>query len=160
MLDRLIAGAAAGAVGTAALNLTTYLDILVRGRPPSSVPKQTARRLTEMAGVETGQQQERAEHRLTGIGALLGYATGIGIGAAWGLASPLLGRPSPPTAGLVLGAAAMAASDLPATAVGASDPRGWGLRGWLADLVPHAAYGLCTALAFSALAPRRRWPFG
>ena len=35
---RLLAGIAAGAAGTTALNATTYLDMALRGRPASRTP--------------------------------------------------------------------------------------------------------------------------
>jgi len=40
--DALIAGAAAGAAGKAALDLTSYVDLLVRRRPASNVPAKVA----------------------------------------------------------------------------------------------------------------------
>jgi hypothetical protein len=58
----------------------------------------------------------------------------------------------PPVAvGLAVGAAAMAATDTGATVAGAADPRQWSGAEWLADIVPHAVYGLTTALAFDRL---------
>jgi hypothetical protein len=44
-----------------------------------------------------------------------------------------------------------AATDTAATAARVTDPRAWGWSGWLADAVPHAAYGVATALAFDRL---------
>jgi hypothetical protein len=46
----------------------------------------------------------------------------------------------------------MAASDLPATALGLTDPRSWGAAGWVSDLLPHLAYGIATATVYEALA--------
>jgi hypothetical protein len=46
----------------------------------------------------------------------------------------------------------MAASDVPIAATGASDPRTWGVSGWLSDLIPHLVYGLVTAATFDAIA--------
>ena len=43
-----------------------------------------------------------------------------------------------------------------ATALGITDPRGWDRSAWAADLLPHLAYGLATALTFDALADGRR----
>lgn len=65
---------------------------------------------------------------------------------------PLIGRMSIPLAGLALGAAAMASSDVPATITGATNPKTWGAAGWVADIIPHAIYGLVTAMAFEAYA--------
>jgi hypothetical protein len=41
------------------------------------------------------------------------------------------------------------------TAQGLTDPREWGLEGWLADVVPHAAYGLAAAAALRAVTGAR-----
>jgi hypothetical protein len=38
MLEEALWGAAAGAVGTVALDVSTYVDMAVRGRPASEVP--------------------------------------------------------------------------------------------------------------------------
>ena len=46
MLRETLTGTAAGAVGTVALNVTTYADMAIRGRPPSSVPAEVAGKLT------------------------------------------------------------------------------------------------------------------
>jgi hypothetical protein len=46
----------------------------------------------------------------------------------------------------------MASSDAPAVKLGVTNPAEWGTSGWLADLVPHLAYGLVTAAVYEALA--------
>ncbi len=145
-------GLAAGATGTVALNVATYADIAIRGRPSSGTPAKVAGTLAESTGINLAPNgnAETAEHRKSGIGALMGYVTGLGIGAAYGVVRPRLAGASIPLAGAVLGLAAMAASDVPATVTGATDPRTWGTSGWLADLIPHLAYGVVTALAFEA----------
>ena len=61
---------------------------------------------------------------------------------------------SKPGAGIVLGLAAMAVSDVPATALGVTDPRGWGLDSWASDTIPHLAYGLVAAVSYDALDAR------
>jgi hypothetical protein len=48
----MLAGAAAGAAGTTALNAVTYLDMAIRGRPASSVPDQAVRTIGGKLGVE------------------------------------------------------------------------------------------------------------
>jgi hypothetical protein len=52
--------------------------------------------------------------------------------------------------GVALGAAAMAAADLPPILTATTNPREWGTSGWLADIVPHLAYGFVTAMAYEA----------
>ncbi|MGH2485996.1 MAG: hypothetical protein ACRDHE_08300 [Ktedonobacterales bacterium] len=159
--NSVLRGAAAGAAGTVALNIATYMDMAIRGRASSDVPAQVAGALTQAVGLDPQAKQDgqrpvsdeekaKAKQRLSGLGALMGYATGLGVGALYGLARPHLARVSWPLAGLALGAAAMAGSDVPATVTGATDPRGWGASGWLSDIVPHVLYGLVTVVAYDA----------
>ena len=163
MLRHLLRGTAAGATGTAALNIATYLDIAIRGRAASEVPEKVAGTIAQSVGIPleaeangksnaSDEQQEQAQHRLTGLGALMGYATGLGVGALYGLTRPLLKRTPLPLMGVALGAAAMATSDIPATLTGATDPKTWGASGWAADIIPHAIYGLVTVIAYEAYA--------
>jgi xanthosine utilization system XapX-like protein len=158
MRKPLLWGIAAGAVGTIALDIVGYLDMLVRARPASSTPAEVAGALAERAGVELaadGNDSESAGNRRSGLGALLGYGVGLGVGAAYGLLRslrPAPRRPWPAVAGL--GLVAMAASDLPATALGVTDPRSWGAAGWASDVLPHLAYGVATATVYEALAGR------
>jgi hypothetical protein len=161
MLGEALLGTAAGAVGTVALNAVTYDDMMVRGRPASSVPSQVAGQLIEKAGIDLSTQSEEqggptAQNRQSGLGALQGFAVGLGIGAVYGLVRrPSLGDVSKVRAGTVLCLAAMVASDGPAVALGVTDPRQWDLNSWLSDIVPHLAYGLATALSYDALARNR-----
>lgn len=155
---RMLLGAVAGALGTVAIDVATYLDMSVRGRPPSDVPARVAGTVADALGADLGDAQT-APHRRSGIGALLGYANGLATGVLLGLVSPLLGRLPTPLASVVVGGAAMAGSDVPVTTLGVSDPRTWGTSGWLADIGPHLVYGLVTVAAFRWLNGRmsRRW---
>ncbi|OII60985.1 hypothetical protein, partial [Streptomyces sp. CC77] len=116
-------GLLAGATGTVVLNLVTYGDMAWRGRPSSGMPAETADRLAGHAGIELGDGEEKAS-REEAAGALLGYVAGLGTGLLYGL---LRGRRDRAVwlTGPLLAAAAMAASDLPATALGVTDPREW-----------------------------------
>ena len=163
MLRRTLRGIAAGATGTAALNIATYVDMAARGRASSEVPAKVAGALTQSVGMPleteangsehvSQNEQAKAQHRLSGLGALMGYATGLGIGALYGLARPILVKLPLPLAGLALGAAAMASSDVPATITGATNPKTWGASGWASDIIPHAIYGLVTVLTYEAYA--------
>jgi hypothetical protein len=156
MRRALLLGLAAGAAGTAALNIVTYLDMAGRGRPSSSVPADVAGELAGAAGVElaSGQgeeAQEAAGNRREGIGALLGYVTGLGVGAAYGALRAGLERLPLPLAAAGVGAAAMAGSDVPATALGVTDPRSWPPSSWVADILPHLAYGVVTVFTYDWL---------
>jgi hypothetical protein len=144
--------AAAGAAGSTALNIATYLDMALRGRPASQSPEETVRRLTDRAHIGLGQQ---AANRRTGLGSLIGYAEGIGAAVAFSVV--VRGRPVPlRVAATLLGAAAMWASDVPLTALRVTDPRTWSRADWLADIVPHLAYGVVTAAVWQRLAIARR----
>lgn len=154
MPSNFLSGAIAGAAGTMALDVTTYGDMLLRGRPSSNVPATVAATMAGKVGIDlgAGATEEQAESKKSALGALLGYGTGIGIGTLYGLLRPRLGGLPLPVAGTVLGLAAMAASDVPIAVSGASDPRTWGLSGWLSDLIPHLVYGLVTAATVDAIA--------
>ena len=140
-------GLRAGAVGTTVLDLVTYADMTARGRPASSAPAQLAELAADRAGLDIG-RGERREARSQGLGALLG----IGAGLATGVAGSLMVRSHHPrtlTLAMALGLCAMVASDVPLVVAGVSDPRQWGPAGWLADVLPHAAYGVATAVTLS-----------
>jgi xanthosine utilization system XapX-like protein len=148
MPSPLVRGLLAGAAGTTALNVVTYLDMTLRGRGASSLPAQAARRLADSAHVPLG-EGDTVENREEGLGALLGYATGLGVGAAYGLLRARVDVPAP-AAALGLGLAAMAGSDVPLTALGLTDPRTWPASSWVSDVVPHLVYGVVTAVTFEA----------
>ena len=146
--------AASGAAGSTALNIATYLDMALRGRPASQSPQETVRRLTDRAHIGLGQQQKAANRR-TGLGSLIGYAEGIGAAVAFSVV--VRGRPVPVrVAAALLGAAAMVASDVPLTALRVTDPRTWSRTDWVADIVPHLAYGVVTSAVWQRLATARR----
>jgi hypothetical protein len=145
VLREMLLGTAARAVGTVALNAATYADMAIRARPPSNVPAEVAGALAEKAGVDLG-SDETEQNRESGLGALSGYVVGLGVGTAFGLIRPLLGDVSVPRAGVALGLAAMAGSDVPAAALGATDPTTWGLDCWASDVVPYLAFGLASAI--------------
>src|SRR3954469_2987590 len=79
-------GAAAGAAGTTALNVVTYLDMAVRGRPASSTPENTVKKLVQTAHLTVPGQGATRESRVQGLGALTGLVAGIGVGGLLGLA--------------------------------------------------------------------------
>jgi hypothetical protein len=147
----ILAGAAAGAAGTAALNAATYLDMTVRGRRASDTPEQTVEKLADSAGVPVPGEGETRDNRLTGLGSLSGIVTGVGVGATFGVLRRLGLRPPTLVGGAVVGLAAMAATDSSMASMGVSDPRTWSAADWLADLLPHLAYGFVTYGTLQAL---------
>jgi hypothetical protein len=143
MFRRIAAGAAAGAAGTAALNAVTYLDMAWRGRAASTTPEESVEVLAKQTGIQIPGQGEQRANRITALGALSGIATGVGIGILAGV----VGR----APGVLIGAAAMAATDTSMARLGVSDPKTWSAADWAADAVPHLAYGTVTAAVLRAL---------
>ena len=159
MLRTILMGTAAGAVGTLALEAATYLDMAIRGRPSSSVPAQTVEKMAVGAGIqladgggitEPREREQRLEARKSGLGSLLGYVSGLSVGALYGAIRPYLGDAPLALTGVALSCAAMVAGELPPIATRSTDPRQWRARGWLADIVPHLVYGFITASAYEA----------
>jgi hypothetical protein len=144
-------GMAAGAAGTAALNAATYVDMALRARPASDIPKRTVDQVAAKAGTSVPGEGEQRDNRLEGIGALSGIATGVGVGAAVGLLGPLLDRLPRTVSALTVGALAMAAGNLPTINLGLSDPKQWSAADWASDAIPHVAYGVVTSWTLRAL---------
>jgi hypothetical protein len=134
-------GAAAGAAGTTALNVVTYLDMVVRGRGASSTPERTVEELAERAHVPIPGDGDTREHRVQGLGALTGLAAGVGVGVLAGLVRAAGFRPHPLLGTLLTTAGVLVAANGPMTVLGVTDPRTWSTTDWLSDLVPHLAYG-------------------
>jgi hypothetical protein len=150
----LLAGAAAGAAGTAALNAATYLDMTVRGRAASSTPQQTVEVVEDRLPVSVPGEGEARENRVSGLGSLSGIVTGVGIGAAFGVLRRAGLRPSLPVGAVLVGLAAMASTGASMVRLGVSDPRTWSAADWLSDLVPHLIYGGVTYGVLQAVDPR------
>lgn len=145
-----VAGTISGAVGTLALDVVSYGDMLVQGRSASALPGQAAARLAEVVGFDLGTADADAtRNRAAALGALLGYGTGVAVGAAFGRWARRrhLGRITGPGLGVVV----MLVANGPMVAQGLTDPRTWGPRGWLSDIVPHLAYGWTTVATYRAI---------
>ncbi|PWR07751.1 hypothetical protein DKT68_17945 [Micromonospora acroterricola] len=142
-------GAIAGAVGSTALNVVSYLDMALRARPASSTPEDTVGRLAGITHVDLG-TGARAANRRSGLGALIGYGLGIAAGVAFALYANGRRQPLPMATG-VLGAGVMTMTDGSITALGISDPRTWRRSDWISDIVPHLAYGLTAAATWNRL---------
>jgi hypothetical protein len=151
MLRSLLRGAAAGAAGTTALDIATYADMALRGRPASSTPPRTIETLARRAGVEIPGTGDIRENRLQGLGALAGLLTGVGVGAALGGVRALGWRPGWLGGGLLTAMAAMVAANGPMVVLRVTDPRTWSAADWAADLAPHLAYGVVTYATLDAL---------
>ncbi len=158
MLRDTLCGLVAGAAGTVALNVATYADMAIRGRASSGAPSKMVSIVADKAGIAlspkgVGVNDETAQNRESGLGALLGYVNGLGTGVMYGLLRSQLDDDtvSTPLASVVVGLAAMAASDVPIVALGVDNPKTWGVSGWASDLIPHLIYGLVTVATYEAL---------
>ncbi|GAB3935634.1 hypothetical protein GCM10027614_10680 [Micromonospora vulcania] len=60
-------GAIAGAVGSTALNVVSYLDMALRARPASGTPEETVDKLAGIAHVDLG-SGGRAANRRSALG--------------------------------------------------------------------------------------------
>jgi hypothetical protein len=156
MMRQLLTGAAAGAAGTAALNAVTYADMALRGRPASDTPERVVEQAEDELGRPLpGSDEERANRR-SGVGALLGIATGVGVGATYGLLRGVGLRVPTWLGAVLLGATAMTVSNGPMTAMGITNPRTWSRADWLSDVIPHVAYGAVAAAVYSGARPISR----
>jgi hypothetical protein len=147
----ILAGAAAGAAGTAALDAATYLDMTVRGRGSSSTPEQTIEAVEARLPVSVPGEGETRGNRIAGLGSLSGIATGVGMGIAFGVLRRLGLRLPTPIGAVVVGLAAMAATDASMASLKVSDPRSWSATDWLSDALPHLVYGAVTYATLAAL---------
>lgn len=113
-------GLIAGAAGTVTLNVLTYLDMALGARPGSPMPARTVKTFADAVDVDLAPDDEKAKEqkRSEGLGALLGYISGLGFGALYGVLAPRLGRLPVPVAAVVLTLATMAGSNTPMVAAG------------------------------------------
>lgn len=151
MTSALGRGVLAGAVGTAALTATTYLDMALTGRPASTADRETVAALLRRAGrpVPDG-------NRLTALAALSGIGTGVTLGVAASLVRAAGLRLPAPLGAVAVGGAAMASTDLTMARLGVSDPRTWTAADWTRDVLPHLAYGIGVRTTMDALDRPRR----
>ncbi|NIZ92065.1 hypothetical protein [Kineococcus rubinsiae] len=149
----LVSGLAAGAVGTTVLNAVTYADMAVRGRDASGMPGAVVDALADRLGLRIGGSRTEAANRREAYAALSGTVAGVGVGALVGVLRRAGLRLPAGVGGVLTGAAAMAATDLPAAALGVTDLRDWTAQDWLSDALPHLAYGVTTHWTLRQLEP-------
>lgn len=155
MIKRLLAGAAAGAAGTTALNAVTYADMAWRGRAASTTPERSVETIAQKSGVAIPGEGAERDNRLTGLGALSGIATGVAVGAVYGVLDVLHVRPGLLKGTLLAATTALLAANVPMVQLGLTDPRKWSPQDWVSDVVPHLAYGAVVAATFRGAAPSK-----
>lgn len=151
MAGALLAGAAAGAAGTTALNAVTYLDMAARGRPASSTPQETVEQLAKRMHLPVPGAGETRSSRLFALGSLSGLAAGAATGALLGLCRELGWRPGTTVSMVAATAGALLVGNGPISLMGITDPRSWAAVDWASDVVPHVAYGAVTAAVLDGL---------
>ena len=146
-------GLLAGAAGILALDVYTYLDMLVRGRPASELPSTVVQKLAGGLGIAPLASDEGGapKNRRSGAGALMGYGVGLGSALAYAALRPSTRWLPRPLAGILLGGATLVASEGTATALGATDWGTWTAGEWLSDIIPRTLYGLTVAYVYDSL---------
>lgn len=143
-------GILAGAAGTAALNTLTYLDMTIRARSAGDTPQRAVTALVDHLGLAVpGNRRQRAD-RVAGMGPLAGISAGVAVGGLAGVLRAAGLRLPAALGGPLLGAAAMAATDVSSAALGVTDPRSWSTAEWISDAVPHLGYGLTAHATLAA----------
>ncbi|MDT0429632.1 MULTISPECIES: hypothetical protein [Streptomyces] len=150
MIQNLVRGGVAGAAGTTVLNAVTYADMAWRGRGASDAPAQVVEKLAQAVGHPVTGSGDSRDNRLTGLGALSGISVGCGTGVAVSALRRVGVRMPWWLGGVVTGALAMAATDLPMAGLRVSDPTTWSAKDWVSDAVPHLVYGLVTYAVVTA----------
>jgi hypothetical protein len=153
----LMLGAIAGAAGTMALDVVSYGDMALRGRASSDMPAEVIRRLAARAGITalsipSEEADDATKNRRSALGAISGYTIGMLIGALYGAVAYRHPERDLVLRAVLLGGLAMAASDVPAVLLGATDLAEWTPGSWVSDIVPHLAFGIVTAGAFATMA--------
>jgi hypothetical protein len=147
-------GAAAGAAGTTALDIVTYLDMAVRGRPASSTPENTVEKLADELHVAIPGDEQKRPNRLAGLGALTGLVAGVGLGVLVGLVRAAGFRTSPLVGTALITGGVLVATNGPMTVLGVTDPRTWSATDWISDVVPHLAYAAVVEATMEAFDQR------
>ena len=156
MLNATLRGIIAGATGTVALDTSTYIDMAIRGRSSSNAPSKLVDTVAQkihlpLSTQGTSSKDQSAQNRESGLGALLGYVNGVGTGVIYGMIRSRFDEIPTPLAAALVGLTAMAASDVPMVALRVSNPKTWGISGWLADTIPHLIYGIVTVTTYEVL---------
>ncbi len=135
-------GIFAGVAGTAAMTLSSTIEMKVRGRPASSTPARTA---AKVLGVEP--VDEESEARFSNL-------VHWGYGTAWGGTRGLLaaaGLPGPAATAAHLGAV-WGSEQVMLPTLGVTPPlTEWGAKEVVIDALHHLVYAGATGVAYSLL---------
>ncbi|MFB7177297.1 hypothetical protein ACFCYI_06285 [Streptomyces sp. NPDC056257] len=140
----IVHGAVAGLAGTTALNMAGYVDIVLRGRPISDTPEITVRSLAEKLHVRIPGDDEIRENRVAGLGPLMGYTVGMGMGVALSLVQAAGLLPTKTSRYAFASVFALTVTNVPIFILGISDPRTWTAADWVSDIIPHGVFAVVT----------------
>jgi uncharacterized membrane protein len=141
-------------VGTTVIDAVTWLDMAIRGRPASALPRRTVEAGLDAFGLDVPGNAQQRRHREEAFGALSGIGAGLGVGVAASTARALGLRLPGPLGAVVTGLGAMATTDLSAQSLGTTDLSSWSAGDWAADVVPHLAYGFATSAVLRGMERR------
>jgi len=117
--------------GTTVLNAVTYLDMVLRGRGTSSTPEDTVEKLSDKIHVPVPGEGDERDNRVSGLGALTGIVSGVGIGGLLGVVRAAGWRPGILAGSTAATLGALLGTNGPMTALGITDPRTWPPSSWV-----------------------------
>ncbi|MFE2477885.1 hypothetical protein [Streptomyces sp. NPDC059389] len=135
-------GAVAGLAGTTALNMAGYVDVVLRGRPISDTPEITVRTLAARLRIRIPGDDRIRENRVAGLGPLIGYAVGTGMGVALSLSQAAGWLPTKTSRYAAASLFALTVTNMPIFLLGISDPRTWTASDWVSDIIPHGLFAV------------------
>lgn len=147
----LLHGAVVGLAGTTALNVAGYAEIALLGRPISDTPGITVRTLAMKLHIRIPGEGQVQENRVAGLGPLIGYTVGLGMGMTVALAQAGGWSRTPASRYAFATLLALTVTNAPIALLGISDPRTWTVSDWVSDIVPHVLYALVTVRVLEKL---------
>ena len=146
------AGIVAGSVGTLALDIASYFDMISSGRAASETPSNLVAAMAKSFGYESlTEDSDEAKNRRSALGAVLGYANGLTFGATHGLLHGIFRHLPWPVEGVIIGLASTAATDMLYAKYEVADPTTYTPTVWAYDIGFHMIYGLITAATLRAI---------
>lgn len=135
-------GLVAGAVGTAAMTVSSSMEMKIRGRQPSSAPANAA---AKVLGLEFDNDEDRAR-----FGTLVHWSYGTGWGAVRGILGALGLRGVGATSAHLAAVWGSELVTLPALGV-APPVTEWGPEEVAIDFIHHTVYAVATSLTYGLL---------
>ena len=146
------AGIVAGATGTLALDIASYIDMVTSGRAASETPAKLVEAMAKSFGFDSlTDDSDEAKNRRSALGAVLGYANGLSFGIVHGLFNGVFRHLPWPIEGVIIALASTAATDALYAKYDVADPTTYTPSVWAYDIGFHLVYGLVTAATLRAI---------